>query len=73
MRECTIVLDPDPNGRGFTVTVPVLPGCITQGRTKKQAVERAREAILLLLESVLAHGEEIPGDVPDVQIQKVAV
>jgi Uncharacterized conserved protein len=73
MREYTILLDPDPQGRGFTVTVPALPGCITQGRTKKQAVERAREAILLHLESMLAHGEPIPEDLPDVEILKVAV
>lgn len=73
MREYTIVLDPDPEGRGFTVSVPSLPGCITQGKTKEQAVERAREAILLHLEAMLAHGEEIPVELPDFQVLKVAV
>ena len=73
MREYTIVLDPDPTGRGFTVLVPALPGCITQGRTREEAIRRAREAILVHLESLLADGEPIPDDVPSVEVLKVAV
>ena len=73
MREYSIVLDPDPEGRGYTVRVPALPGCITQGRTKEQAIERAREAILLHLEGMLADGEPIPDDVESPQVLKVAV
>jgi len=73
MREYTIILDPDRERRGYTVTVPALPGCITQGKTKDQAIERAREAILLHLESMLADGEEIPEDVAGLQVLKVAV
>ena len=73
MREYTILLDPDPEGRGFTVRVPALPGCITQGRTREQAIERAREAILLHLEGLLAHGEPIPEDLPTAELLKVAV
>ncbi len=33
MRTYTVVLDPDPDEGGYTVTVPALPGCITQGET----------------------------------------
>lgn len=75
MREYTIILDPDPEGRGFTVRVPALPGCITQGKTRKQAVARAREAILLYIESLLADGEPVPDDVPppELEVLKVAV
>jgi predicted RNase H-like HicB family nuclease len=73
MREYTMMLDADPQGRRFTVTIPALPGCITQGRTKEQAMDRAREAIPLHLESMLAHDEEISDDVPEVQILRVAV
>ncbi|HEY8768487.1 MAG TPA: hypothetical protein VIP09_14695 [Dehalococcoidia bacterium] len=46
---------------------------MTQGRTKKQAIVRAREAILLHLESMFAHCEPIPEDLPDVELLKVAV
>jgi predicted RNase H-like HicB family nuclease len=37
---------------GFTVIVPSLPGCISEGETKEQALENIREAIALYLESV---------------------
>ena len=72
MIEFTIILEPDPEG-GFTVLVPALPGCITQGRTKEQAIQRAREAIVLHLESLLADGESIPEDLPSAEVLKVAV
>jgi antitoxin HicB len=45
-----ILLDPDPEGRGFTVTVPALPGCITQGRTIEEAKARAKDAIAVYFE-----------------------
>ena len=73
MREYTVILDPDPEGRGFTVRVPALPGCITQGPTREQAIARAREAIALHIESLLADGEPLPEDVPAVEVLKVAV
>ena len=71
--EYTIILDPDPEGQGFTVTVPALPGCITEGRTRDEALANAREAILAYLESLAADGEPLPDDIPDVEILKVAV
>ena len=72
-REYTVILDPDPHGRGFTVHVPALPGCITQGRTRDEAIRRAREAIRVHLESLMADGEPLPDDVPAVEVLKVAV
>jgi hypothetical protein len=40
----SIVLSPEPEG-GFTVTVPALPGCITNGKDLESAKRNAREAI----------------------------
>lgn len=40
--------------------VPSLPGCVTYGDTIEEAIEAAREAVELYLESLKAHGEEIP-------------
>ena len=37
---------------GFTVYVPALKGCISEGETKKEALENIREAISLYLEEV---------------------
>jgi len=54
-----IFLKKEPEG-GFTVLVPSLPGCITYGNTLDEAIEKAREAIKLYIESLKAHGEEIP-------------
>jgi predicted RNase H-like HicB family nuclease len=45
---------------GFTVTVPSLPGCVTFGDTLEEAMSMAREAIELYVESLQAHGEEVP-------------
>lgn len=45
---------------GYTVTVPTLPGCVTYGVDITEAIAMAREAIELYIESLVAHGEEIP-------------
>jgi predicted RNase H-like HicB family nuclease len=71
--EYTIILEPDPEDGGFTVLVPALPGCITEGDTREEALANAKEAILLHLESMLADGEPIPPDVSDLEVLKVAV
>ena len=46
MKKYTIILEPDTEEGGYTVTVPALPGCITQGETIEQCIERAQEAIV---------------------------
>jgi antitoxin HicB len=45
---------------GYTVIVPLLPGCVTYGKTIEESKEMAKEAIELYLESLIAHNEEIP-------------
>ena len=56
-----IVLRPEPEG-GYTVFVPTLPGCITWGRTLRQARKMAADAIGGYIESLLKHGEPVPID-----------
>ncbi len=46
-----IVLEPSDEG-GFTVYVPALPGCISEGGTRDEAVRNIEEAITLYLEVV---------------------
>ena len=60
MRKYTIILEPVTEEGGYTVTVPALPGCITQGETIEQCIERAQEAIAGYIESLRAEGEPIP-------------
>jgi len=54
-----ILLRKEPEG-GYTVIVPSLPGCVTYGDTIEEAIEMAKEAIELYIESLKDHGEEIP-------------
>jgi len=44
-----VVLEPSDEG-GYTVFVPALPGCISEGETKEEALRNIREAIELYLE-----------------------
>ena len=46
-----IILEPSEEG-GYTAIVPSLPGCISEGDTKEEALENIREAIELYLEPV---------------------
>jgi len=54
-----ILLRKEPEG-GYTVVVPLLPGCVTYGDTIEEAKTMAKEAIELYIESLKAHNEEIP-------------
>jgi predicted RNase H-like HicB family nuclease len=51
MMKLKIVLEPSDEG-GYTVTVPSLPGCVSEGNTKKEALQNIKEAVLLYLEPV---------------------
>lgn len=45
-----IILEPSEEG-GYSVTVPVLPGCISEGDSLDEAIANIQEAIELYLES----------------------
>ena len=44
------VFEPDEKEGGFTVTIPALPGCISEGNTFEEAFKNIREAAILYLE-----------------------
>lgn len=50
MVKYTVVLDYDPEEDVFNVSVIELPGCLTWGKTRAQALRRAEEAIVVYLE-----------------------
>ncbi|HET7093989.1 MAG TPA: type II toxin-antitoxin system HicB family antitoxin [Thermomicrobiales bacterium] len=50
MRRYVVVLTPEPDASGYTVVVPALPGCITEGDTVEEALAMARDAIETYLE-----------------------
>ncbi len=50
-----------PGEDGYIVTeCPSLPGCISQGKTRTQAVENIREAISLYIKTLVEDGELVP-------------
>lgn len=61
MRTFRVILEPNEAG-GYTVTVPVLPGCISEGDTKEEALANIKEAIELYIESLEADGEAVPSE-----------
>ena len=73
MPRYTILLDPDPDEGGFTVTVPLLPGCITEGDMLDEALANAREAIRLHLRGLALDGEPIPEETPPLLMTTVDV
>lgn len=54
-----IKLQKKPEG-GYTIIVPALPGCVTYGQDVDHAIEMAKEAVELYIESLSEHGEQIP-------------
>ena len=46
-----VVLEPSDEG-GYTALVPALPGCISEGDTKDEAIRNVREAIEVYWEAV---------------------
>ena len=60
MRRYTVVLVPDPEDGGYTLTVPALPGLVTQGDSLQEALTMAREAIAFHLECLAEEGEAVP-------------
>ena len=63
-----VVLEPSDEG-GYTAVVPSLPGCISEGETKDEALENIKEAIKLYIEPVEDDLYAIPG----VEVIEIAV
>lgn len=64
----SVVLEPSEEG-GYTAYVPSLPGCVSEGESKEEALQNIREAIELYLEPV----EDDADYGPDSEITEVAV
>jgi predicted RNase H-like HicB family nuclease len=53
----------------FVAEVPALPGCISQGTTRAEALSNVKEAIEGYLASLRAHGEPIPPPIDEEVIE----
>lgn len=54
------VLAPEPDGSAYNVRVPALSGCFTFGATPEEALDMAREAIELTVESMMLDEQRRP-------------
>lgn len=55
----TVILAQEADG-GFVATVPALPGCVSQGDTRTDALANVREAIQLYIEDCIEAGDPVP-------------
>ncbi|EQB65355.1 MAG: type II toxin-antitoxin system HicB family antitoxin [Thermoplasmataceae archaeon] len=58
----TVILEKGEDGY-IVANVPALPGCITQGKTREEALKNAKEAIELYIDVLREDNEPIPQDV----------
>lgn len=65
-----VVIEQDEDGV-FVAGVPALPGCVSQGVTRREAVANVQEAIEAYLQSVRAHDEPVPPPIEE-EIVEVA-
>lgn len=66
-----IIIEEDEDG-AFVAECPCLPGCISQGKTRKEAVDNIQDAIRGYLESLRKHNEPIPPPI-DEEIVEVTI
>ncbi len=55
----TVLLEQEEDG-GYVVSVPALPGCVSQGDTRDEALANIREAMELYIEDCRAAGDPVP-------------
>jgi len=63
-----VLLEPSEDG-GYTVRVPSLPGCISEGDTREEALANIREAIQLYLEPL----DDETAATPNGEVVEIAV
>ena len=63
-----VYIEQDEDGV-FVAEAPSLPGCISQGATRAEALANIKEAIELYIESLEAHGDPIPPSITEEVIE----
>lgn len=59
-----VLLESDEDGV-IVAEVPALPGCVSQGRTRSEALANIRDAIAGYLQSLDKHGEPVPPSIEE--------
>ncbi|QDU87487.1 hypothetical protein Pla175_08490 [Pirellulimonas nuda] len=66
-----IFLYPDHEDGGWTVEVPSLPGCISCGATREEAITNARDAIETWIDGAQRTGVEAPKDTLEAELRVI--
>ncbi len=59
-----VLIEQDEDGV-YVAEVSALPGCISQGKTRSEAIDNIKEAITGYLESLQAHSEPVPPSITE--------
>lgn len=68
-----LLMPPEEPDQAWGVLVPALPGCVSQGATREEALEMIRDAIRLHVESLRADGLDVPIEREHPQAQTVII
>lgn len=63
-----VLLYRDREDGGWVCEVPSLPGCVSQGDTRDEALRNAREAVAAWIDAAKALGRDVPPDNHDAEI-----
>jgi predicted RNase H-like HicB family nuclease len=69
----TVILTPEPEEGGYFVSVPALPGVFTQGDTRDEGIQNARELMVFHLACLREEGEPIPREATALDLAAVEV
>jgi predicted RNase H-like HicB family nuclease len=58
----TVILEKGQQ-EGYVVVCPALPGCVSQGRTRREALKNIREAVEVYIEALLEDGLPVPVEI----------
>ncbi len=63
-----VILEVDEDGV-YIASVPSLPGCISQGKNREEALKNIEDAIKGYIESLKKHGEPIPPSIDEETVE----
>lgn len=72
LKRFKVVIEPELEG-GYSVHVPALPGCASQGETREEALSNIKEAIELYIWSLKDDGLALPESDVEIELKEVEI
>ena len=63
-----VIIEQDEDGM-FVAECPSLPGCISQGKSRSEAIDNVKDAVKGYLESLKKHNEPIPPSIEEEMVE----